>query len=102
MANRIVIGAASLLGGSSYLQIQVQSLENGVLQTDKYISFNANEFECIYDNQQPNIVVFHFGRNHTVTVSNADYQEFYQVGVSKATPVALAVAVLGDIAGYTS
>ena len=102
MANRIVIGTANLLGGSSYLQIQVQSSENGVLQTDKYISFNANDFECIYDNQQPNIVVFHFGRNHTVTVSNADYQEFYQVGDSKATPVALAVAVLNDIATYAS
>ena len=102
MANRIVIGTANLLGGSSYLQIQVQSLENGVLQTDKYISFNANDFECIYDNQQPNIVVFHFGRNHTITVSNAAYQEFYYVGVAKSSPLDLAITVIGDIASYAS
>ena len=101
MANRIVIGAANLLGGASYVQVQIQTFENGVATSERYVSFNANNFECVYDNEQPNIAVLHFGSSHTVTISNADYQEFYFGGLVKASPVALAADVLGDIAGFT-
>lgn len=101
MANRIVIGGANLIGGASYVQVQIQSYDDGVLISDKYVSFNANDFECIYDNQSPNSVVMHFGIHHTVNISNADYSEFYYIGVQKTSPVDLATTVVADIAGYT-
>lgn len=102
MAKSIEITLASLLGLGSFIYVGVVIKENGVVTSSQNYSFNANDFTCVYDFLQPNIVVFHFGANHTLSVSNGDYSVFSWAGTPEASPVALATRVVTDIAQYTT
>ena len=102
MAKSIDISVATQLGAGSFIYVGVVTHDNGVLTTSQNYSFNANDFTCVYDSLQPNIVVFHFGANHTLSISNGDYATYSLAGFPKASPVALAAAVVTDIAQYTT
>lgn len=102
MAKSIDISVATQLATGSYIQVSVSIQENGVSTALPNYSFNANDFTCVYDSLQPNIAVFHFGANHTLSVSNGDYSVFSWGGTPQASPVALAAAVVTDIAQYTT
>lgn len=102
MPKKITIGAATQLGIGPLVTVQVLLSENGTTTADRYYVFSANEFSATYDNELPNICVLHFGGQHSLTISNADYQEFEWTVVSKATAIALATAVIDDIAQYTT
>ena len=100
MANSIFIGSAVQLGLASMVTIQVQIETNGTTTSDRYYCFNANDFSATYDGNQPNICVLHFGPNHSLSISNADYQSFNHSGGSVASAVALASAVITDVVNY--
>ena len=102
MAKSIEITLASQLGAGSFIYVGVLIHDNGVLTTSQNYSFNANHFTCVYDSFQPNIVVFHFGANHTLSISNGDYATYSLAGTPQASPVALATSVVTDIAQYTT
>lgn len=102
MAKSIEITLATQLGLGSFIHVGVVTHDNGVLTTEQNYIFNANDFTCVYDSLQPNIVVFHFGANHTLSISNGDYATYSLAGTPQATPIALAAAVVTDIAQYTT
>ena len=102
MAKSIDISVATQLATGSYIQVSVSIQENGVSTALPNYSFNANDFTCVYDSLQPNIAVFHFGANHTLSVSNGDYSVFSWGGTSKTSVIDLAAAVVTDIAQYTT
>lgn len=100
MANSIEIATATQLGTASMVTVQVLTSTNGTVTSDKYFVFNANDFSATYDNNQPNICVLHFGPNHSLSISNADYQSFTWAGTAKASAIALATAVIDDVHVY--
>lgn len=101
MAKTIDIGTAQKLQFGSFVQLQVVVYTDGVITSEKYYTFNANQFSCVYDNANPNTCVMHFDGN-SLTISNGDYSSFASVGVSKASVVALAASVVADIAQHTT
>lgn len=102
MASKILIGAPTQIGLGTFITVQVQKYENNVLIEDKQYCFDANTFTASYDNQQPNICILHFGNSHSITISNADYQEFEGSAGVVGTAIALASQVITDIATYTT
>ena len=101
MATRVIISAATPLGFGSYIQVAIEVTVNGVLESSRFYSFDANYFSIQYDLQNMNIAVFHFN-GHAESVSNGQYTEFYFALASKSSPVALAQSVIADIAQYTT
>ena len=102
MAKSIEITLASPLGTGSFIYVGVVIRENGTVLSERNYNFNANQYSAVYDNYSPNVAVFHFGANHTLSISNGDYSVFSWSGTPQATPIALAVAVGTDIAQYTT
>ena len=86
MAKSIEITLASQLGAGSFIYVGVLIHDNGVLTTSQNYSFNANDFTCVYDSFQPNIVVFHFGANHTLSISNGVFRYALLVKDPAASP----------------
>lgn len=101
MIREIIIGSATPLQFGSYVGVQIIFTIDGVQQYNEYMSFDANKFSVVYDAQNPNIVVFHFG-NIMQSVGNADYNQFSYAGVPSASLIELAQAVITDIAAYTT
>ena len=101
MISLITISGALPLQFGSYVQFQMQTRLDGVVQQDTLITFDANKLAVVYDNANPNIVVFHFG-DVQLSVSNAEFNEFVFVNIPKTSPLELAQAVITDIAAYTT
>ena len=101
MTRQILIGSANQLQFGSFIEFQVQTTINGVITSDKIVSFDANKLGVSYDLESPNIVVFHFNGT-AITVSNADYNVFSFGGIIKTDPVDLAISVISDVAQYTT
>jgi hypothetical protein len=97
----ITISGALPLQFGSYVQFAMQKRLDGVIEEDKIITFDANKLAVVYDNSNPNIVVFHFG-DVQLTVSNWEYNEFIFVNIPKTSPLELAQAVITDVASYTT
>ena len=102
MAKSIDFSVATQIGLGSFVQVQVVLQENGVTYSEQYYNFSANTFSAVYDNSAPNVAVFHFGSEHTLSVTNGDYATYTLAGFPQASPVALAAAVITDIAQYTT
>lgn len=101
MIREILIGNALPLQFGSYVSVQIIITVDGVQQANELVSFDANKFAVVYDTQNPNIVVFHFGKVQQV-VSNGDFNQFKYAGLPAGTLIELAQAVITDIAQYTT
>ena len=102
MAKSIDISLATPMATGSFIQLQVVITENGTVLSERNYNFNANQYSAVYDNYSPNVAVFHFGSEHTLSITNGDYSVFSWAGTPQATPIALAAKVGTDIAQYTT
>ena len=102
MAKSIDISLATPMATGSFIQLQVVITENGTVLSERNYNFNANQYSAVYDNYSPNVAVFHFGSEHTLSITNGDYSVFSWAGTPQATPIALAAKVSTDIAQYTT
>ena len=101
MIREIFIGNALPLQFGSYIQVQIIFTIDGVQQYNEYMAFDANNFACVYDTENPNIVVFHFG--HIMqSISNADYNQFVYAALPPSSLIAFVQNVITDIASYTT
>ncbi len=96
------IRSATLLGGTSYINLQFTVVDNGVTISDQYFNFYANDLSVIYDLEAPNIAVLHLGNQHTFTMSNADYNVITFNGAVQADVVTAVQTIIGDVAPYSS
>jgi hypothetical protein len=101
MIREIFIGNAIPLQFGSYVKVQIASTIDGVQVFNEYMTFDANKFSVVYDTQNPNIVVFHFG-NIMQSVGNADYNQFRYAAFVEPTLIAFAQNVIIDISSYTT
>lgn len=101
MIREIFIGNALPLQFGSYIQVQIIFTIDGVQQFNEYMTFDANNFSVVYDVQNPNIIVFHFGEIMQV-ISNADYNQFRYAAFVEPTLIAFAQNVIIDISSYTT
>ena len=101
MIREILIGNVSQLQFGSYVQVQIVITIDGVQTYNQYVAFDANKFATVYDTQNVNIVVLHFG-NVSRIISNADFNKFVYATIDKTDPIDLAQAVITDIAQYTT
>lgn len=101
MIREIIISSAIPLQFGSYIKVQIIFTIDGVQQYNEYMAFDANKFACVYDAENPNIVVFHFG-NIMQSISNADYNQFSYAGVPSASLIAFTQNIINDIASYTT
>ena len=102
MAKSIDFSVATPMNSGSFIQLQVVITENGTVLSERNYNFNANQYSAVYDNYSPNVAVFHFGSEHTLSITNGDYATYSLAGFPQATPIALAAAVGTDIAQYTT
>ena len=101
MIREIFIGNAIPLQFGSYVKVQIASTIDGVQVFNEYMTFDANQFSVVYDTQNPNIVVFHFG--HIMqSISNGDYNQFRYAAFVEPTLIAFAQNVIIDISSYTT
>ena len=101
MIREIIIGSAFPLQFGSYVKVQIIFTIDGVQQYNEFLTFDANKFSVVYDAQNPNIVVFHFG-NIMQSVGNADYNQFRYAAFVEPTLIAFAQNVIIDISSYTT
>ena len=101
MIREIFIGNAVPLQFGSYVKVQIAFTIDGVQEFNEYMTFDANQFSVVYDTQNPNIVVFHFG--HIMqSISNGDYNQFRYAAFVEPTLIAFAQNVIIDISSYTT
>ena len=101
MIREIFIGNAVPLQFGSYVKVQIAFTIDGVQEFNEYMTFDANQFSVVYDTQNPNIVVFHFG--HIMqSISSGDYNQFRYAGFVEPTLIAFAQNVITDIAQFTT
>lgn len=103
MARQITIYAANQLNFGATVQVQVDTFVNGVKTSEKYYTFNANQFSCVYDTSNVNYAILHMSGN-TFQINNGDYDTFVFTGIpgTLANVQLLAAAVVNDIAQYTT
>jgi hypothetical protein len=101
MIRKIFITAASQLQFGAFLQNQIIVYENGIATSIYNVCYNANKLYAITDTVNPNVAVIHFG-NISVSVSNADYNEFSFGGIPQSSSLDLIQSVIADAATYTS
>ena len=101
MIREIFIGNAVPLQFGSYVKVQIAFTIDGVQEFNEYMTFDANQFSVVYDTQNPNIVVFHFG--HIMqSISSGDYNQFRYAAFVEPTLIAFAQTVIPDIAQFTT
>ena len=101
MIREIFIGNPVPLQFGSYVKVQIAFTIDGVQEFNEYMIFDANQFSVVYDTQNPNIVVFHFG--HIMqSISNGDYNQFRYAAFVEPTLIAFAQNVIIDISSYTT
>ena len=101
MIREIFIGNAVPLQFGSYVKVQIAFTIDGVQEFNEYMTFDANKFAVVYDTENPNIVVFHFG--HIMqSISSGDYNQFRYAGFVEPTLIAFAQNVIIDISSYTT
>ena len=101
MIREIFIGNAVPLQFGSYVKVQIAFTIDGVQEFNEHMIFDANQFSVVYDTQNPNIVVFHFG--HIMqSISNGDYNQFRYAAFVEPTLIAFAQNVITDIAQFTT
>ncbi len=101
MTRTLIIGNANPLQFGSWIQVQLATQVDGITISNQYVTFDANKFACVYDTQNTNIVVFHFG-DVMYSVSNGEYNTFFFSVIQKTDSVDLAQAVILDIASLTT
>ena len=102
MANRIYASSATQIqtGSVVMLEITITDSTGATWISNKVYVFDAHDFSAAYDTQNSQIGTLHLGCCNSLTISNADYDQFYYNGASKASPVALIGEILQDVAMY--
>lgn len=100
MARRIEISTCTQLGTGKLVNLPIGITDNGVTVSQFEYVFAAEDFSVAYDTINTMIGTLHLGCCNSLTISNADYQEFYYSGASKANAVALIGDVAQDVAQY--
>lgn len=102
MANTLNIAAPALVGGVSFIVLQMTIIEDGVTVSDQYFNFHANDFSTVYDTLSPNMAVLHLGCQHTFTMSNGDYNIINYNGSLQADVVTAVANIVAGIAPFTT
>lgn len=102
MATTLNITPPALVGGVSFIVLQMTVITDGVTVSDQYFNFHANDFSTIYDTLSPNMAVLHLGCQHTFTMSNGDYSVINYNGALQADVVSAVVEILGGIVPFTT
>ena len=102
MATVLNITPPALVGGVSFIVLQMTIIEDGVTVSDSYYNFHANDFSTIYDTLSPNMAVLHLGNQHTFTMSNGDFGVINYNGALQADVVTAVGNIVGGIAPFTT
>ncbi len=102
MATVLNITPPALVGGVSFIVLQMTVITDGVTVSDQYFNFHANDFSTVYDTLSPNMAVLHLGCQHTFTMSNGDYNIINYNGSLQADVVAAVGQIIGGIAPFTT
>lgn len=100
MARRIDIGTASQIQSGKLVTLPVSITNNGVPESSFEYVFPAEQFSAAYDTINVMYGTMHLGCCHALSISNADFQEFYYAGSPVANPVALIGLVVQDVGTY--
>ena len=102
MATTLNITPPALVGGVSFIVLQMTIVTDGVTVSDQYFNFHANDFSTIYDTLSPNMAVLHLGNQHSFTMSNGDYSIINYGGALQADVVTAVGQIIGGIAPFTT
>ena len=102
MATVLNITPPALVGGVSFIVLQMTIIEDGVTVSDSYYNFHANDFSTIYDTLSPNMAVLHLGNQHSFTMSNGDFNTINYNGALQADVVSAVGQIIGGIAPFTT
>jgi hypothetical protein len=101
MANRIDASSSTQIQTGSVVMLDITIKDStGATISNKVYVFDAHDFSAAYDTQNSQIGTLHLGCCNSLTISNADYDQFYYNGASKASPVALIGDIIQDVAQY--
>lgn len=102
MATVLNITPPALVGGVSFIVLQMTIVTDGVTVSDQYFNFHANDFSTIYDTLSPNMAVLHLGNQHSFTMSNGDFNTINYNGALQADVVSAVGQIIGGIAPFTT
>lgn len=102
MATVLNITPPALVGGVSFIVLQMTVITDGVTVSDQYFNFHANDLSTVYDTLAPNMAVLHLGCQHTFTMSNGDYNIINYNGSLQADVVAAVLEIVGGVAPFTT
>lgn len=102
MANTLSISAASLVGGTSFIESVFTVTSGATTISEKHFLFSANLFSSVYDPSNPNIGILNLGLSHQVTISNGDYSTLIFGGTTYASVELIIAAYISDLAQYTT
>jgi hypothetical protein len=102
MASTLNITPPALVGGVSFIVLQMTVVTDGVTVSDQYFNFHANDFSTIYDTLSPNMAVLHLGNQHSFTMSNGDYSIINYNGSVEADVVSAVLQITGAVAVFTT
>ena len=92
----------ALVGGVSFIVLQMTVVTDGVTVSDQYFNFHANDFSTIYDTLSRNMAVLHLGNQHSFTMSNGDYSIINYNGSVEADVVSAVLQITGAVAVFTT
>ena len=100
MARRIEISTCNQLNAGKLISLPVSITEDGNPVSSFEYVFPAEQFSVVYDTINTMTATIHFGCCNSITISNANFDEFYFAGLEKINPVALVGEVVQDVSQY--